>query len=528
MEWAGPSLHDLVRSGQTTIPDALAYVSQLADAVNYLHSGKDTAGMAVLHRDIKPGNVIISPTRGAVLVDFGLMRVEEPTLTELPAWTGPYLAPEAHADKTRTTRASDMWAVAATTFFALTGKQPSPFDTPGMREQLSSRLAGEVNDPARVVATLMDVLDRPPERRPPSPVSWATALLDHAGGPGSASPAEARDVDAAAYFPTIPTEEARPPLDTTPETAPPPKRRPSRSLRLSIGAALVALLAAAGVFTGVDLTGRTTTPSSSTTTAEIGSGNGSSGTFSWGQPLPGGDGNASVSDVAVGPDGSAWAIGTVPIGNVGYQILEWDGTKFSPSSGGAGVEIAAGPNKTAWVVNSDHQVYEWNGSSWGSPLAGTDGRTPASVSNVAVGPDGSAWAISTTPENGGYQILKWDGTKFAPDSGGVGAVEIAVGPRDTPWIVNSSNEVFEKKGSGWGKPLPGSNGNASVIDVAVGPDGSAWAIGAATAGNTGNQILKWNGTKFTQGPVGAGLEIAVGPNDTPWVVNRMYQVYQSS
>jgi hypothetical protein len=91
------------------------------------------------------------------------------------------------------------------------------------------------------------------------------------------------------------------------------------------------------------------------------------------------------------------------------------------------------------VVNSNHQVFEWNGSSWGNPLPGNDGE--ASVRDVAVGPDGSAWAIATAAAaNGGFQILKWNGTKFAPGPGGAG-VEIAVGPNG-PWVVNSSNEVY--------------------------------------------------------------------------------------
>jgi hypothetical protein len=104
---------------------------------------------------------------------------------------------------------------------------------------------------AGVVAVLMDVLDRPPERRPRSPLAWATTLLQVAGAPGRASPSEVSDVNAAAaYRPTIPTEEGRPPLDTTPE-ADPPKRRPSRSRRLSIGAAFAALATAAALTAAV-------------------------------------------------------------------------------------------------------------------------------------------------------------------------------------------------------------------------------------------------------------------------------------
>jgi hypothetical protein len=246
-----------------------------------------------------------------------------------------------------------------------------------------------------------------------------------------------------------------------------------------------------------------------------------------------------VSDVAVGPDasgapGSAWAISTTPKSG-GYQILKWDGNKFVPDQSGAGaIQIAVGPGDTPWIVNSNHQVFERTGSSWGAPLAGKDGSTPASVSDVGVGPNdpgapGSAWAISTTPENGGYQILVWDGSKFVPDQSGAGAIQIAVGPGDTPWIVNSNHQVFEWNGSSWGGPLPGKDGStpASVSDVAVGPDDSVWVIGTTPIANVGYQILKWDGTKFAQ-TTGAAVELAVGPGDTPWQVNRLHEVYRSS
>jgi hypothetical protein len=238
----------------------------------------------------------------------------------------------------------------------------------------------------------------------------------------------------------------------------------------------------------------------------------------------------------VGPDASgapdsAWAIGTTPE-NGGYQILVWDGSKFIPDRSGVGAkEIAVGPDDRPWIVNSNDQVFERIGNSWGRPLPGSDGTTPAAVTWVAVGPDdpgasGSVWAIGTTPAKGGFQILVWDGRKFIPDQSGVGAEKIAVGPNGTPWIVNNSHQLFKRNGSSWVGPLPGSGGTpASVTYVAVGPDNnSVWAISTAPdPGSNGSwdlsyQILKWNGAQFTVVP-GAAVEIAVGPGDTPWIVN---------
>jgi serine/threonine protein kinase len=255
MEWVeGPSLHELVRAGGSDIAERMVYVAQVAEAIEYLHSGIDTAGMALLHRDVKPGNVIVNAERGAVLVDYGLMRVEEPTLTELPAWTGPYLAPEVHADKTRTSRASDLWAVAGTAFFAVTGRQPSPFDAPGMRRELADHLAGAVADVNGLVSSLMEVLDRTPDDRPKSPAVWATKVLREANKvslPSAAASAGASTIDglAGAHDSGV----AHP---ASAEAMSPPSRG-RRRVGVSGSVALVALVVAGSVFAAVKLSGQT-------------------------------------------------------------------------------------------------------------------------------------------------------------------------------------------------------------------------------------------------------------------------------
>ncbi|HYR62855.1 MAG TPA: PASTA domain-containing protein [Actinomycetota bacterium] len=183
MAWVeGPTLHELVSAGELPFTRRLECLVQLGEAVDYLHSGADTAGMALLHRDIKPGNVIVHPTRGAVLVDFGLAAVEASPGADLPAWTAAYLAPEAQADRSATSRASDVWAVAATGFFALTGDHPRPLEPEWMRRRLVENLAGRVDDPAAVAEIVMAALQADVPGRPPSAAGWARRLADAAGG----------------------------------------------------------------------------------------------------------------------------------------------------------------------------------------------------------------------------------------------------------------------------------------------------------------------------------------------------------
>lgn len=188
MDWVdGANLLEVVEDGRVGLTERMRYIVEIADALEYLHSGAQTQGMALLHRDVTPSNVIVNPERGPVLVDFGLLRVEEPTVTELPAWTGAYLAPEVHGDKTRSSRASDLWALAGTTFFAITGEHPSPFDAELMRRQLAAALGGRVADPRSMIDIVMLVLGKPPDERPASPVAWA-ARLPAASAPQTPTP----------------------------------------------------------------------------------------------------------------------------------------------------------------------------------------------------------------------------------------------------------------------------------------------------------------------------------------------------
>jgi serine/threonine protein kinase len=185
MEWVdGLSLHDLVRRDEVSLEARILAIVELAEAVEHLHSGAQSSGMPLLHRDIKPGNVIVSPTRGAVLVDYGLLRVEEPGLmTEIQSWTTSYLAPEVHTDKRLTSKSSDIWAVAGTAFFALTGEHPapSPLNVELMERQLTDALHRKVDDPGDVIRAVMDVIAATPDERPTSPSAWAQRLAEAVG-----------------------------------------------------------------------------------------------------------------------------------------------------------------------------------------------------------------------------------------------------------------------------------------------------------------------------------------------------------
>jgi len=92
-------------------------------AVDYAHSH------GIIHRDIKPANILLGPGGIPKLTDFGLATRGEPTAAEAEGIVGTpaYMAPEqAQGDAGPVTSRTDVYALGATLYFAVTGHRPSP------------------------------------------------------------------------------------------------------------------------------------------------------------------------------------------------------------------------------------------------------------------------------------------------------------------------------------------------------------------------------------------------------------------
>lgn len=105
--------------------DVLGWANQLADALSYLHSQNPM----ILHRDIKPGNLKITPNGLLKLVDFGLVKIlasEDVTITILQGrGTALYTPLEQYGGDTGHTDArSDIYAFGATLYHLLTNTRP--------------------------------------------------------------------------------------------------------------------------------------------------------------------------------------------------------------------------------------------------------------------------------------------------------------------------------------------------------------------------------------------------------------------
>ena len=144
----------------------------------------------ILHRDIKPANVLLTSSGGAKLSDFGIAKTADTSdLTQVGGLVGtaPYLSPERLRGEPATA-SSDLYAVGAVLFEALTGRHPYAGDNPvaiahAMATAPACRLAALRPD---VDTDLADAVDRSLSRDPAARFGSASAMADAIRGAPSA------------------------------------------------------------------------------------------------------------------------------------------------------------------------------------------------------------------------------------------------------------------------------------------------------------------------------------------------------
>ncbi|MEJ5225651.1 MAG: protein kinase, partial [Anaerolineales bacterium] len=163
---------------QGTIPEeeVILIGAAICDALTYLHTRKPP----VLHRDIKPGNVKITPDGHVYLVDFGLAKVvqgSQVTTTGARAMTPGYSPPEQYGTA-RTDPRSDIYSLSATLYAALTGVIPEDGLARVMDNvQLTPIRKRNSNVSRRLAATIEKGMEPYPDDRFQSASEFKQALL---------------------------------------------------------------------------------------------------------------------------------------------------------------------------------------------------------------------------------------------------------------------------------------------------------------------------------------------------------------
>ena len=176
----GGTLRDRMVGSPVPFPQAVSWIRQLGEALDAAHAA------GILHRDVKPANVLIRKDDRLALADFGIAKMlENPTgltATGMVVGTPIYMAPE-QAQGKPATPASDRYALAVLAYELLSGKPP--FDGESalalMHQHVTSpapRLSSSVYGlPGGLDPVFERALAKEPERRPASGRAFADELL---------------------------------------------------------------------------------------------------------------------------------------------------------------------------------------------------------------------------------------------------------------------------------------------------------------------------------------------------------------
>src|SRR6476659_1535487 len=163
---AGRTLRDIIREGRKILPErALEITSGVLSALDYSHRA------GIIHRDIKPGNVMLTPAGDVKVMDFGIARAmsdAHSTMTQTAAVVGTaqYLSPEQARGESVDSR-SDVYSTGCLLYELLTGRPPFVGDSPvavayqHVREQAAPPSTLDDELPPEVDAIVMKALAKP-------------------------------------------------------------------------------------------------------------------------------------------------------------------------------------------------------------------------------------------------------------------------------------------------------------------------------------------------------------------------------
>ncbi|RKQ91542.1 serine/threonine protein kinase [Solirubrobacter pauli] len=187
------TLRNLILAGPISVDDAMTILTALATALDAAHA------VGVVHRDVKPANVLIDPGPDVYLGDFGLARDHEGSQLTLPGQvlgTIDYMAPEL-LDGERVGAATDIYGLACLACETLTGTVPYVRETDAATmyahivEPPPSVSERRPELPAALDAVLAAGMAKDPEDRPASAGALVVDMLGALGRPAPACLAEA-------------------------------------------------------------------------------------------------------------------------------------------------------------------------------------------------------------------------------------------------------------------------------------------------------------------------------------------------
>jgi serine/threonine protein kinase len=253
---AGGTLAGLLKTTRLLPDRVVAILRGVAQAIDYAH------GKGVVHRDVKPQNILLDEAERVYLADFGIARIVEGTsaltATGMISGTPHYMAPE-QATSLHVDRRADIYALGIVAYEMLIGKVPFAADTPVavLLKHVSEPmpLPAATDFPRALARALLKCTAKKPEDRWPTAeafvVALETSLVESARSvPPSASSARVEIGDGPTLVSEVLTEEealAEPPSPATTHVSAPTlstSRRAAARASVATGAAAFLVMAA--------------------------------------------------------------------------------------------------------------------------------------------------------------------------------------------------------------------------------------------------------------------------------------------
>jgi len=169
--YEGPTLAKRMAKGPIPAAEAVAIALQIVHGLEAAHD------RGIVHRDIKPGNIIFNPQGTAKILDFGLAKLqdsEELTIPGTTLGTASYMAPEQAMGQPADGRA-DLWSVGVVLYEMLTGSKP--FSGSDLRSTIYAVVSKEPLHIADLPAPLQDVLHKSLQKDPQLRYQNAQAMI---------------------------------------------------------------------------------------------------------------------------------------------------------------------------------------------------------------------------------------------------------------------------------------------------------------------------------------------------------------
>ena len=249
----GVSLHHFLERHNPTVAVAAAIAAQAADALTHVHS------LPVVHRDIKPYNLLIAQNGTVVLIDFGIAKPvgrHATPYTRHGSTVGSrgYQAPEQILER-QVTPKTDLYALGCVLYELLAGRPPFTGDRLAdqhLHEVPLPLLVHAPHVPAELAEITLQLLEKEPDRRPANAAIVREVLSGFLPQPGDPAPSPRFDPD-----PSRPFRERAEPWPPAAQISPGPAPGPSAGRRgaswLSRREVEAALQAAEGELVSGDL-----------------------------------------------------------------------------------------------------------------------------------------------------------------------------------------------------------------------------------------------------------------------------------